>query len=223
MKLITLSFMTQAIAVLGSIYDTILPTISPTITKDPWPCTTEVLEKYFDPPKPTGELLTTLLDYGKELLKGCTPVGTNAQGVPTCTFPAPSQWCAITIPTTLSSTYSAYGSTASSWWSRYRSEAVDFATYCPGRWYKAMNAMPGGGAWLNDTIAFAGCYEADHAVTATTTTTANLITPTPTAVSSSAAASSTSSSSATSTQLPNGKAAIITGLLLGILSNQICV
>ncbi|KAK2599165.1 hypothetical protein QQS21_005355 [Conoideocrella luteorostrata] len=170
----------QATAALASIFDTILPTTSPTITKDPWPCTTAVLEKYFDPPKPTGELLAALLDYGDKLIDNCTPIGTDIIGKPICAFPPQSQWCAITtaMPKTLMSSYSAYGSSASSWWSRYASEAVDYATYCPGRWYRAMHAMPGGAGWLNDTIAFAGCYAADHPVTVTASVTGSTATAT---------------------------------------------
>ncbi|KAM4066210.1 hypothetical protein HRG_000346 [Hirsutella rhossiliensis] len=133
----------EATVVTAAIFDTILPTTKPAITKDPWTCTTEPLQKYFMPPKPTGLLLDALVSYGEDLKKDCKPTLTDAMGNPECEFPAHSKWCAFAaaVPSVLVSEYSSYGSAASSWWSESSSEAVEFATYCPNRWFTAMTAQ----------------------------------------------------------------------------------
>ncbi|KAH6894377.1 hypothetical protein B0T10DRAFT_603878 [Thelonectria olida] len=77
----------NATVAVASVFDTILPTEEPTITSDPWRCTTEIFESYFDVPKPTGSLLTAILFYGDKLQKGCKSALTDAMGLPVCTFP----------------------------------------------------------------------------------------------------------------------------------------
>lgn len=138
MKLATAALILQATAAVASIFDTILPTERPTETKDDWECTTSPLEEYFNPPTPTGKLLTALLSYGDVLQKGCKSTLTDALGHPTCTFPAQSRWCSVTnaLPTTLLSEYSSYGSVASSWWAAHSSAAVEDALDCPSEWFK---------------------------------------------------------------------------------------
>jgi hypothetical protein len=80
--------------------------------------------------------------------------------MPVCTFPPQFDWCAFTVsvPSSLLRSYSSYGSSASSWWVARSSDAVKYAQYCPVGWFEAMTALPYGAFWLNDTIAFAGCY-----------------------------------------------------------------
>ncbi|GKU05911.1 unnamed protein product [Fusarium langsethiae] len=148
--------------VVTAIFDTILPTTKGTITSDPWQCATHTFESFFDVPKPTGALLDAILDYGDVLLKDCKPTLTDAMGMPACTFPPQSDWCSFskTVPSSLQTEYLSYGSVASSFWAKHSSEAVEYAQYCPNGWFKAMTSLPYGAVWLNDTIAFAGCYAA---------------------------------------------------------------
>lgn len=164
MRAVTASFCLQAASAAALLFETILPTTQPTTTRDPWQCTTETLMQYFDIPKPTGALLTSILSYGDDLIKGCEPTETDAMGLPVCTFPEHSRWCGFTTaaPSSLLPSYSAYGSTASSWWSKHSSMAVELAEECPHRWFKAMTDTPAGAGWLNDTIAFASCYAQAH-------------------------------------------------------------
>ncbi|KAF5023086.1 hypothetical protein F66182_4843 [Fusarium sp. NRRL 66182] len=162
----------QVSAAAASIFDTILPTTRGTITSDPWECATETPESYFDVPKPTGKLLNALLDHGDAIQEGCQSTMTDALGMSACTFPPQSQWCDFTksAPSSLLPAYSSYASVASSWWAEHSSAAVDYAKYCPNRWFRAMTSYPYGAVWLNDTIAFAGCYAAAHATNELKTT-----------------------------------------------------
>ncbi|KAM0491922.1 hypothetical protein ACHAP8_010295 [Fusarium lateritium] len=191
------AFILQLSVVSASIFDTILPTTKGTITSDPWQCATQTFESFFDVPKPTGALLDALMDHGDAIQKGCKSTLTDAMGMPACTAPPQSDWCAFTesAPSSLLTAYSSYGSIASSWWAEHSSEAMEYAEYCPNRWFRAMTSLPFGAIWLNDTIAFAGCYAAAHSgdkpsenLQATTTTE-----PTPTYAGTSAAASATES------------------------------
>ncbi|KAL6912434.1 hypothetical protein FSST1_010194 [Fusarium sambucinum] len=128
-------------------------------------CATYTFESFFDVPKPTGALLDALMDHGDAIQKGCKSTLTDAMGMPACTAPPQSDWCAFTksAPSSLLNAYSSYGSTASSWWGEHSSEAVGYAEYCPNQWFRAMTSLPYGAVWLNDTIAFAGCYASAHA------------------------------------------------------------
>ncbi|RGP66168.1 hypothetical protein FSPOR_6788 [Fusarium sporotrichioides] len=150
--------------VTASIFDTILPTTKASITSDPWQCATHTFESFFDVPKPTGALLNAILDHGDAIQKDCKPTLTDAMGMPACTFPPQSDWCAFskTVPSNLQTAYSSYGSVASSFWAKHSSEAVEYAEHCPNRWFRAMTSLPYGAVWLNDTIAFAGCYAAAY-------------------------------------------------------------
>ncbi|KAG8670659.1 hypothetical protein FPOAC2_07490 [Fusarium poae] len=161
----TSAFILQMSVVSASIFDTILPTTQGTITSDPWRCYTHTFESFFDVPKPTGALFDALVDHGDEMQKGCKSTLTDAMGMRVCTFPPHSELCDFTkfAPSSLLTEYSSYGSIASSWWAEHSSEAVEYAEYCPNRWFRAMTSLPHGAVWLNDTIAFAGCHAAAHA------------------------------------------------------------
>jgi hypothetical protein len=165
---------TLGIAEVLPIHMTLLPRAEPTITKDPWQCATENLTQYFDVPKPTGSMLTALLSFADKLYDSCTitelPTGTV---LPQCPFPEQSSWCAFSTvaPKTVLSDYSSYGSAANLWWSAHSSKAVSVAQRCPNSWYKVMRETPNGEIWLNDTIAFAGCYAEAHPITSSLHTT----------------------------------------------------
>lgn len=205
MKPTTAIIFLHAGAASASLLDTILPNKPPTITSEAWQCTTEMLPQYFDPPKPTGALLTAIYSYGDEIQKGCKPTETDIYGIPECTFPPSSVWCRFStaVPSSLVSSYSAYGSVASSWWSARSSTAVELARNCPIGWYQAMHDMPGGPGWLNTTLVFAGCYEEAHPTTGSSTKATATATTGSKATSSGPKPTTTSTSTATSTSKAN--------------------
>jgi hypothetical protein len=141
-------------------YTELLPTASPTATIDAWQCYTENITQYFDFPRPTGTLLDAMTSYGKKLYAPCTDAGTLFFD---CPFPGTSL-CgfATAAPSTVVPAYSSYASSAASWWSAKSASAVALATECPVSWYHAMNGVVGGDQWLNETIAYAGCYAGAH-------------------------------------------------------------
>ncbi|KAH6694960.1 hypothetical protein DL95DRAFT_477388 [Leptodontidium sp. 2 PMI_412] len=149
----------------SAVYQTVLPSVEPTATRDPWQCVTANLTQYFDVPKPTGSLLDALDSYGDKLIESCTSTGIDR--VMGC-FPAKEEWCKFTTaaPASVLPDYQLYGSAASAWWSGHSSNAVRLATSCPNGWYNAMFELPGGPTWLNETIIFAACH--GEAVTTTT-------------------------------------------------------
>jgi hypothetical protein len=151
----------------SAVYQTVLLTDVPTVTRDPWQCATANLTQYFDVPKPTGSLLTALESYADKLVASCTFTGVDFLGGG-C-YPAHDEWCKFTTaaPASVIPDYKLYGSAASAWWAAHSSNAVNLATDCPGGWYNAMFELPGGPTWLNNTINFAACY-ADAVVTTTT-------------------------------------------------------
>lgn len=55
---------TTAAAVYATTLFPSFPSPATDITRDPWQCATENITHYFDVPKPTGELLDALVDYG---------------------------------------------------------------------------------------------------------------------------------------------------------------
>ncbi|POR33441.1 Uncharacterized protein TPAR_06378 [Tolypocladium paradoxum] len=151
----------QAAAVVAGIeVSHLFPTASPT-KNDPWYCATENITSYFDVPKPTAALKTALDSYGAELYKACTlPLEERLD----CPYPAYSSWCgfATAAAPEVTAYYSSYASEASSWWFRRSSTAQEIASVCPNRWRSAMEGLPFGGVWLNQTIAFARCYDEAH-------------------------------------------------------------
>jgi hypothetical protein len=165
----TTAVILQATASVAPAHKTLLPRDVPTITSDPWQCATVNATQYFDPPKPTGTLLTALLSYADKLYEGCTPIeDPTGNRIPACPFPDASRWCAFTstVAPTMTPAYWSYASSASSWWSAKSSGASSVASRCPNKWYKIMRETPGGETWLNDTMIFAECYELGHPPTA---------------------------------------------------------
>jgi hypothetical protein len=159
----------QTTATVAPAHKTLLPRDVPTITSDPWQCATVNASQYFDPPKPTGTLLTALLDHSDKLYEGCTPVSDpSGNRPPSCPFPEASRWCAFTsiAAPTMTSAYWSYASSASSWWKAKSSGASSVAARCPNTWYQIMRETPNGETWLNDTIIFAECYKLGHSPTA---------------------------------------------------------
>lgn len=161
----TTTLFLQTTATLSAMHTRILPRDEPTITSDPWQCATEDIPQYFEVPKPTGSLLTALISYGDKLYEGCTPTE-EPTGIfpPKCPFPEQSSWCAFTTaaPTAVLSDYSSYASSASFWWAEHSAAAVSVAQKCPNTWFKIISETPNGDIWLNNTIAFAGCYAEEH-------------------------------------------------------------
>jgi hypothetical protein len=78
----------------SAVHETVLPTVQPTTTRDPWQCVVANLTQYFDVPKPTGSLLDALNSYADKLLEPCTlaPID-RIHGE--C-FPAKEDWCKFT-------------------------------------------------------------------------------------------------------------------------------
>ncbi|OBT84543.1 hypothetical protein VE02_06801 [Pseudogymnoascus sp. 03VT05] len=143
------------------------PRAQPTISEDPWQCVTENLTQYLDVPKPTGSLFSALHSYASDLYEPCLAAMSTANPLDICPFPAQSEWCAFTTaaPKDVLPAYSSYASQAYSWWSA-RSSTIEFLREdCPSNWEKNFWRIPGSEEWLNDTIAFAGCYA--EALTAT--------------------------------------------------------
>lgn len=121
-------------------------------------CRSVNLSPFFDPPRPSGHLLEYIEEYGNELVQLCHLTRTSPND--NC-FPSKERWCEFTsvAPTYIMSDYSTYGNQASSWWAAKSSSAVALASKCPNDWFDAAYEVPGGAAWLNDTIMFAACYE----------------------------------------------------------------
>ncbi|KAF3899867.1 hypothetical protein GTR04_0530 [Trichophyton interdigitale] len=140
----------------------ILPTETPTATFDPPQCQTHNLTEYFDYPKPSCALVSTIWSHATKLLKPCS--STAISGIRGCPFPESSDWCNLrtSIPASVLPAYSSYGSSASVWWKSRSSAAFSLAEQCPIGWFKAMCSFSGGATWLNETIIYGGCYaEAD--------------------------------------------------------------
>ncbi|CAF3562936.1 unnamed protein product [Fusarium graminearum] len=154
----------QASLVWGLIYDTILPSAKPTITEDFRNCLImDDPQSFFEPPEPTGAFSTALFSYFKDLNKGCPFTDLDVFGVPTCPYPEISKICSFTdvAPKTHLPAWSSHGSVASSWWKEHSSSMVEFADYCPNRWFDTMGSVAYGGLRLNNTISFAACRDRD--------------------------------------------------------------
>jgi hypothetical protein len=141
----------------SGVHLTVLPSESPMITtSDSWRCATKDIRAYFEPPMPTGDLFSAILDYGDKI-QTCTLSGAE---VFNCPYPEKSLWCSFSTaaPTTLLDEYIAYGSTASSWWEARSSAAISIARECPHSWWAAGNRLVAGANRLNFTIIQAECY-----------------------------------------------------------------
>ncbi|CAG7562528.1 unnamed protein product [Fusarium equiseti] len=153
-------FLLQCSAANGAIYDTLFPTAKPTTSDNDVDCMFEDFYPIFSALTPNGSLSTALLSYGDELIKDCPLTDEDVMGLPTCPYPAPSDWCAFSnhAPTTLLPAWSFYGSSASSWWSEHSSYAVKYAHVCKKKWFNAMIGVVYGSVRLNNTIHWGECY-----------------------------------------------------------------
>lgn len=127
---------------------------------DPWECATKNLTQYFDVPRPSAALLFALQSYGGALLVPCIATATGLD-VLSCSVSETSRWCgfATDAEPAIQTTYSAYGSSAASWYGT-KSVAIDTVKRdCPVTW-KKFGLLDQ--AWLNQTIAHAKCYEEAH-------------------------------------------------------------
>jgi hypothetical protein len=154
------AFATAALAT--DLADILLPSGTPTITKDPWQCATESLMQYFAVPQPTGDLRKAVLSYGNSLLATCA--ATDAARA-ACPHPEKTKWCGFSTaaPMSLLQEYSKFGSNATLWMAAHTFTALELATNCPVGWYRAMWDTPAGKDWFNSTLNLANCYhQAKH-------------------------------------------------------------
>ncbi|KAJ4110264.1 hypothetical protein NW768_012024 [Fusarium equiseti] len=160
MKSSTAVFLLQFSAVNAAVYDTPFPTAKPTTSDNDIDCMFEDFYPIVSALTPNGSLSTALLSYGDELIKDCPLTDVDVMGLPTCPYPALSDWCAFSdhAPTTLLPAWSSYGSSASSWWSEHSSYAVKYAHVCKKKWFNAMIGVVYGSVRLNNTIHWGECY-----------------------------------------------------------------
>jgi len=173
----------------------LLPTVIPP-EDDHWQCATETFSPYFQVPKPTADVLTAMQSYFSKLRsESCTLTGADELD---CPYPDATRWCGITstMATSVSAAYSAYGSSASSWWAAHSSRALELARDCPVGWY-AEKEWSGQATWLNNTIIMAECYAAAHTAGASITK-APTATPRPGVTGTSTPAKTTSTSTSSS-------------------------
>ncbi|KAF2132618.1 hypothetical protein P153DRAFT_393589 [Dothidotthia symphoricarpi CBS 119687] len=138
-----------------------VPTSTPLPTSsqspDPWQCATRNLTQYFDVPRPSAVLLSALESYGDKLIKPCLSTATGLNKL-SCSVSETTQWCGFTTDATppMKTRYSAYGSSAASWYSAKSAAIQSVRGDCPVTWEKF---GPLDHAWLNQTIAHAKCYD----------------------------------------------------------------
>ncbi|KAG8354285.1 hypothetical protein FVEN_g7794 [Fusarium venenatum] len=160
MKYRNAAFFLQFSTANAAIYDSLFPTARPTTSDNDVDCMFEDFYPIFSALTPNGSLSTALLSYGNELIKGCPLTDVDVMGLPTCPYPALSDWCSFSdhAPTTLVPAWSSYGSSASSWWSEHSSYAVKYAHVCKKKWFNQMIGVVYGSARLNNTIHWGECY-----------------------------------------------------------------
>ncbi|KAM0491924.1 hypothetical protein ACHAP8_010297 [Fusarium lateritium] len=183
MKYCSTVFFLQISTVNAAIYESLFPTARPTTSDNGIDCMFEDFYPIFSALTPNGSLSTALLSYGDELIKDCPLTDVDVVGLPTCPYPALSDWCSFSdhAPATLLPAWSSYGSSASSWWSEHSSYAVKYAHVCKKKWFNQMIGVVYGSARLNNTIHWGECYAQAHAtvdgkVTETPTSTTKAIT-----------------------------------------------
>ena len=127
-----------------------------TIIDDPWNCITENATQYFDFPEPTGDVLTALLSYGDVIRP-------TSCGSIIC-FPEPTAWCGFekAAPSSVLPAYSSFGSAVASWYDQHSSGIEAMPTDCPQTWNQAKYQKLFGELALNNTIAWAECFEKEH-------------------------------------------------------------
>ncbi|KAF2729336.1 hypothetical protein EJ04DRAFT_392300, partial [Polyplosphaeria fusca] len=125
-------------------------TASSTAPPDPWQCATKNLTQYLDVPKPTGTLLSAIESFGDVLLQPCLSTATGLD-ILSCSVSQTTQWCsfATAAPSSVKPAYSAYGSSASSWWFAKSSAITSLEVECARTWEKFPPIQV---AWLNQTI-----------------------------------------------------------------------
>ncbi|KAL3593199.1 hypothetical protein FPOAC2_07493 [Fusarium poae] len=149
----------------AAIYDSLFPTARPTTSDNGIDCMFEDFYPIFSALTPNGSLSTALLSYGDKLIKDCPLTDVDVMGLPTCPYPALSDWCSFSdhAPATLLPEWSSYGSSASSWWSEHSSYAVKYAHVCKKKWFNQMIGVVYGSARLNNTIHWGECYAQAYA------------------------------------------------------------
>jgi hypothetical protein len=168
MEVVRTTALSATITAMPAVPMTVMPRAAPSIgstTRDSWECYTENIEQYFNGPNPTGALEEALLDYADILNADCTiTIPSTGTVLPTCPFPGQEKWCAFTTaaPSSVLPNWSIFGSSVASWWAAKSAGASSIARYCPNRWKSVMADTPYGELWLNDTIAWAGCYAEAH-------------------------------------------------------------
>lgn len=163
MRAVAALLVLQAFGASASFYDTLFPSAEPTITRDPRECLLEDFYTYIeDAPMPTSfsALWEALNSYGDKLQEDCPYTSRDIFGWSACPFPAYSDWCSFSnvAPTTLIPEWSSFGSQASSWWAQHSSAMVDWADFCPNKWFDTMGSVILGPLRLNNTIAWAACH-----------------------------------------------------------------
>jgi hypothetical protein len=146
-----LSLIAASAAALGpASLSAILPTAKPTATDDSY-CALSAYSLYFDPPKPTGTLLSALQSYGSELQESCTEKR--------CPYPDATRWCGFTTaaPTAALPAYTSYASSASVWWANHSSSGMDLVPIVRTFLRDALTDIPSTPGWLNMTIINAEC------------------------------------------------------------------
>lgn len=149
----------SAITIAPSEIKVLFPTAFPTGQPDHRECATHDYDELLDPPKPTGSLEDALQSYNEEIfVKQCTATGIDKLGCAPAGYP---EICGFSTaaPDGLLPAYSSHASSASSWWAERSSSALSIARECPHYWYEALGGTFLAAAWLNQTIAYAQCYD----------------------------------------------------------------
>lgn len=157
----------------STVHEILLPTAAPPLEpEDDYQCVFSNVSQWFEPPKPTGDLMDAMFDYGDELISACVDAGDDLE-VDEC-WPNKDQWCDFTTeaPASVTSDLEEWGSLATSWWAAQSSDALSAASECPQNWFDAMIEMAPNRQWLNLTVAWAACDE-DYKEPDTTTTSAD--------------------------------------------------
>lgn len=136
-----------------------------TLSPDPWQCITENITRYFDVPKPTGNVLEGINSYGAEVAKPCMATATGLD-VFFCTVSDPKSWCGFTTaaPADVMASYSTYVSAVVSFWMAKSATISVLSTSCPVAWGIPDPAQH---EWLKIAIAHAECYLQAHPKTET--------------------------------------------------------
>ncbi|SPN99248.1 uncharacterized protein DNG_02285 [Cephalotrichum gorgonifer] len=128
-----------------------------TISEDPWQCITENITQYFvDLPTPTGNVQWELGSFGDKANEPCMATATG-KDIFSCTISEPEQWCGFTtaMPADVLPSYSAYISSAVSFWTAKSATMSELATSCPVAWSRPDLAQH---EWMKIVGALAECH-----------------------------------------------------------------